>query len=183
MEKIQFKYITEEGKYKCKTHKINTPKFESYKTDFKGIEFVVTKESQIMDFLDEMDKTDFMQENEIITIIDYKPFIQKKKQNKEIEILSIFSSFISNFKNKEQMYFDFVAVAAKMKDSIKNLSIKNQMNIILNALSVGYKAKTTALKELSDFRRNLDEDLSKLKTHDERLKYLNPKDKRKELSG
>jgi len=81
---------------------------------------------------------------------------------------------ISNFKNKEQMYFDFVAVAAKMKDSIKKLSIKNQMNIILNALTVGYKAQTTALKELSDFRRNLD---------DERLKYLKPKDKRKELSG
>lgn len=182
MQKIQFKYISVEGQYKCKTHKLEMPNFENYDTELKGVKFTVTKESQIMDFLDNMDKTDFMQENQIITILDYKPFIAKQKINKEVEILSIFKELISTNQNKEQIYFDFIAVATKMKHSIKRLSIDKQLNLILDALNIGYKAQSQIVKELLDYSKNLDVDLSKLKNHEEKLKYLNSKDKRKELS-
>lgn len=182
MEKIQFKYITEEGKYRCKSHKIEMPDFESYDTEFKGIKFKVTKESQIMNFLDEMDKNDFMQENNIITILDYKPCVVKKKINKEIEILSIFKDMISENQNKEQIYFDFVAVATKMRKSIKKMSVDKQLNIILDALNVGYTAQSQIVKDLLDYSRKIDEDLSKLKTHEERLNYLNSKNNMKQLS-
>ena len=182
MQKIQFKYITEEGKYKCKTHEITIPIFENYDTEFKGVKFQVTKESQIMDFLDEMDKTEFMQENDIVTILDYKPFIPKMKINKEFEILSIFKDAISANENKEQMFFDFVAVATKMRYSIKNLSIDKQLNLILNGLNIGYKAQSEVVKELLDYSKNLDKNLSELKTHDKRLNYLKSKEENKQLS-
>ena len=153
MEKIQFKYITEEGKYKCKSFNLDIPEFKDYQTDFKGVQFIVRKERQIMDFLDEMDKTNFMQENHMITILDYKPYFQKQKRNKEVEILAIFKDAISSNQNKEQLYFDFFAVATKMRHSIKNLSIEKQFNLILDGLNIGYKAQSEIVKELLDYSK------------------------------
>jgi len=43
----------------------------------------------------------------------------------------------------------------EMKDSLKGLTISKQVSIVLNTMSIGYQAQSTALKSLTEYSQNL----------------------------
>ena len=65
MEKIRIKYLPYDGStIKSKVVSIDMPKFKDEKTTSQGIFLNISKESKIMDFLDNMDKTEIMEKHE-----------------------------------------------------------------------------------------------------------------------
>lgn len=128
--KIKFKYLSYDGKIKSKIIPINMPKFKNRNGEFIDAIFPITRESQIMDFLDNMDKTELMISNEFDTILDYHIHIPRKRKSNNSYSTSTIIEELYNELDKTGMLGDFIAVADAMQDSIKNMSFKNKLNII-----------------------------------------------------
>lgn len=143
-QKIRFKYLDYRGKVKTRTFEMEVPKFEVIPaTTFNNIPVpAIPVESQIIDYLDSIDKKDFMIENEMETIIDY--FIPEKKSKVTFQDLLKLYEWTN-----PQVLVDAVVVYSKMKPKLKGLSAQKQLDLVLETLQIGYKAQTEAYKSIS----------------------------------
>ena len=143
---------------------------------------VHTKESKVCDWIDE--NINFLNIfPDMYTCINYD-ILKIKSKNKEIKIkkeistlektinskleidnsklklsLSYFLSQIKDEKLQQQLCDDVQAVYVEIKDCLKGVSVEKQVNIIFNAISVGYKASTNTLNQLSEYSKNVKERL------------------------
>ncbi len=142
------------------------------------------------DFILNMDKTKFMMENNISTIIDWEvkkvgKSLNLVKVQKEIDDVSkletkkqmnvIFDYFTRDNKSDKSIKDDMVAVYMKMFDSIYELPLSKQLDIIFSGLSVAYKSASNAYDNMSKLlKSDTVEEMSKL-INNENKKFLNEK--------
>lgn len=138
-QKIKFKALTYHGKVIFFTKEFDCPDFEVIpSTNFKGIDLPeTTVETQIIDWLDEQDKSSLMSENDLGIIIDY--WIPKKKEN-QFTILD----YLKKANLSEQMILDLMAVYKEIKPLLKGKSIKTQIQMMFSHLNIGYKSASNA---------------------------------------
>lgn len=141
--KIKFKVIKDRGRVSLMSKIMNFPNFEIIPPKlFQGIILPeISVESQIIDYLDEMDKKEFMYQNDISIIIDYWVCVPKKNKISLLEAIKM--SGVS-----EQMFFDLEAIYRKIKPTLKGKSIEKQAEMLFNCLDISYQSATNAYREI-----------------------------------
>lgn len=161
---VKFKVITYRGDVVNKTVKVDTPEFRNYTEDLtingNKFSFNVCVEDQVMDWLDNTDKSSIMVDNGWYTILDYKVPKKVVKQTKA-EKLEEFKAMIDNnfnpaFEHSTKLRDDFMVTYIKMFDKIQKLSAEQQFIIVLGTVDVAYTAQTEAYKHAIKLIRSTD---------------------------
>lgn len=125
-------------------------------------EYNVTVSEQIDESLSDLDKSGLMYEKDLQCIINWEilgygenismpTIVNKVNDAREItEQLVIASAFKRLSKDTQK---DLYAVYLSMKDSIKGLSITQQVKIVLASTSVAYQSVTTSYQYMIDLMR------------------------------
>lgn len=100
-------------------------------------------ESQVIDYLDSIDKSDIMLKYNLEMIIDYWVPKKKKKRNEVKEFIEFFKPYIT-----PDQYRPVEAIISEMKDVLfgKNKSHEQKAMEVLTVLQISYKAGIGALK-------------------------------------
>jgi hypothetical protein len=130
-----------------------------------------TIEQQILSYIDDTPSIvrNIMDEHDLYQVIDYEVVKEKKPKAKKPaiklwseksglmpEVISIFDSTCKDEKLNEQLKHDFIAVYKEMKETIGDLPIHKQIEIIFKTIGVGYMAQTEAYKKLSSKEEKTD---------------------------
>ena len=168
---IKYKCIGLRGNLFFIKKSIVCPDFEdkshSIKTNVGEFNFTESKDSQVIDWLDNQDKFDFMAKNGIHTIVDYEVVAEKEKKdkktddhqielykshgvtkNKEIKVFSLLYNALNETESehKQQLLIDFIAIYKRLKDSISPLTVEKQASIIMEASGIAYESEDTAME-------------------------------------
>lgn len=107
--------------------------------EFNGIKLPATSvESQVMNYLDEIDKRDMMIQYDFDIIIDYFP---KKKRVKKNEIEEFFKFCKIYLDRQPQLVIPFYAVISEAKDVLfgKRKSNEQKLKEVLTMISLAFK--------------------------------------------
>jgi hypothetical protein len=161
-----------------KTLQIEMPEFqektETFIVNGNKFNFTIGVESQVMDYLDSVDKRYIMDDNDWAIIIDYKLFVPKPKMSK-VDKISAFKSLVinyfnPNFEHADKLRDDVMVVYIKMYDKIKDLTPEQQFMIVLGTLDVGYAAQSEAYKHVTDMlKSDVPQSLKKLGKNQNKL--------------
>lgn len=107
---------------------------------------MVSIEEQVIDYLDNIDKRDIMVKYDVDVIIDYIPYIRKKKKNEVEE----FFKFCQSVGFDENTILRIGAVANSMRNVIfgKGYSNYRKAEILLSALNFGMKFTSEVLGKI-----------------------------------
>lgn len=121
-------------------HNITSP-------NYNGIRWESIEE-QVIDYLDDIDKRDIMIKYDIDVIIDYYPYIRKKKKNEIDE----FFKFCQNVGFDEDTILRIGAVANSMRNVIfgKGYSNYKKAEILLSSLKFGMEFTSKILDKIMD---------------------------------
>jgi hypothetical protein len=176
--KIKFKALSFGGNMVNKTLQIEMPEFqektETFIVNGNKFNFTIGVESQVLDYLDSVDKRYIMDDNDWAIIIDYKLFVPKPKMSK-VDKISAFKSLVinyfnPNFEHADKLRDDVMVVYIKMYDKIKDLTPEQQFMIVLGTLDVGYAAQSEAYKHVTDMlKSDVPQSLKKLGKNQNKL--------------
>lgn len=161
--KVKFKAIGERGKNRQITVELDCPDFEIIKQKpfvfsslHAPINCDISVNSQVITWLDEVyDTRKFMDENDLISVLDYEVVTKKEKIDEAQLIKEVFER-VTNSKDPI-FYADFLATSIRMKHVLKGMSVGKKVATVLAAQGVGYKAATKALTDLSEYSDSLKE--------------------------
>ena len=108
--------------------------------EFDGVELPPTSvESQVMEQLDDMDKSDLMFQYDWDIILDYYPKRKKKKRNEVDEFINFCEPYLNT---NPQLVIPFRAVISESKDILfgKGKSNEQKFKEVLNLVNVSCKA-------------------------------------------
>lgn len=143
------------------------PDFESESFDgfLTGETLTISVEDKADEWVSELDKSSFMNQNDIWIINDWsitsikksdgknkkqELIVKEKKLSQEqLVILFAHTDSMANLKN------DFLAVYFEIKDTIKNLKFDKQCSIVFKALGVAQKASMNTLDNLNSYQKAL----------------------------
>lgn len=94
--------------------------------------FIFKAKDQVMQYLDNCDKTKLMLKYDIYMILDYK--ICPKFKNKS------FLEYIKQYTSDEYTVINVLATYMQMKDSLNNLSNEKKLSIVMDSLNSTFKA-------------------------------------------
>lgn len=143
-----------------------------------GEERTTTISEQIDEWVSGLDKRDFMDENDIQTIIDWgvvsyegeiKPSVDENltqiigigdlsvsiNPNKKLSKLELIKLYFIVNKTDEKIVIDFLAVYAQMEETLKGLSWQKQLSIVLRSTNVAYSSAINVYKEMGEYNVNL----------------------------
>ena len=112
-------------------------------TEFLGYKLPAQSvESQVIDYLDSIDKSEIMLKHNLEIIIDYWVPKKKKKRNEVKEFIEFFKPYIT-----PDRYRPIEAIISEMKDVLfgKNKSHEQKALEVLTVLQISYKAGVGAL--------------------------------------
>lgn len=139
--KVKFKCISRGGVRNIVIpieHNITAPYYNGVR--------MVSVEEQVIDHLDNIDKRDIMVKYDVDIIIDYCPYIRKKKKNEIEEFLK----FCQNVGFDENTILRIGAVANSMKNEIfgKGYSNYRKAEILLSSLKFGMNFTSEVLDKI-----------------------------------
>lgn len=111
-------------------------------TVFNGVELPATSiESQVIDYLDSIDKRDLMVEHDFDTILDYWPKRIRRKRDEVAEFIEYCNPYIQKF---PQFKRPFEAVISESKEVLfgKNKSNETKLKEVLNMVNIAFKASS-----------------------------------------
>lgn len=143
-QKIKFKALSYQGKVILFTKEFDCPDFKVIPANKIGdLELTETSiESQVIDWLDEQDKTDLMIEKDLGVIIDY--WIPKKNKSKLTIVDYLKSANLS-----EQLTLDLIAVYKEIKPLLKGKSIETQIKILFSHINIAYQSSSAAYQRIT----------------------------------
>lgn len=145
--KVKFTGISHRGKYNTKTKQLNCPDFQIKSTIINNIHISIDIDSQIMKWLDGLDKSFILIENDWACILDYS--IVKPKV-KDITIGDFMDYMHKNNLITELLYHDCIHCYNEIdKKILQGKSIEKQFKILLSHIDIGYKAAIKAYKNIS----------------------------------
>lgn len=152
--KVKYDALTHEGKRVKITKKYIVPDYEEIVSEFLGRRVVTTVESQIDEYISDLDKAEFMEENDLHLIFDWK-IISAKKESKELVVSKKAPNkdkqvkmFIEVWEMDEKIKLDFLAVYLKMKPSLKGLSIEKIVEVVISSMGASYQAVGAAFDRI-----------------------------------
>tara|TARA_R110000787_G_scaffold133423_4_gene245744 strand:+ start:1470 stop:1997 length:528 start_codon:yes stop_codon:yes gene_type:complete len=130
--------------YECPDFEVTENKFFLKNGESRTI--ITSVETQVDDWLCEQDKSEWMDDNDVGTIINFWQHIPKKRKKK-----ISFRQYSSNLLSGQDQGFvdDFFATYAEIFESLKGKEVQDQFVSVLNAMSVGIKAATIAYQNMS----------------------------------
>lgn len=178
---IEFDAISYSGQPVSVKKEMVCPNFEikNIKNNLPNIPFEIhiSIEEQIMDWLDNIDKSDIMYEYDLGIIINYKVIsvIDKNGIILVNEVEPDYTTILKNlFKDTPEMLFDYIAVYTEMKDVVKDLPFMDQFKIVMKGVGVAALSKIDAFKHMSDLLKSesLEEIQLKIKKYNNRKNNL-----------
>lgn len=160
--KIKFKVLFYNGEVGVIYHQFSHVKFKEI-VDIITIggverECITTFESQLDQVIEDWDKRDWMERNDIQAIYNWEiPTVKKKTATIKLTKLRVIETFLQEANFSDKMKLDFVAVYSKMRGEIKDLSPAKQISIIFSVLSVAYDASSAAYQHIVDYGKDLEE--------------------------
>lgn len=161
--KVKFKIVTYRGENRTITRTITFPDYEPIvsKLVITGIpeidESPISIEDQMIDWLDEWDKTQFMLDNDIGSILDYWIIPEEKCQSLTTveDQRDTFYVYLDLYRDQasEQVINDLSLSYERMKDSIKTFHPNKQIKIVADAVQLAYAAQSAAYKSISNIHR------------------------------
>jgi len=142
--KVTFKGITYRGKNKTKTIILMIPNFK--KTEYLSVE------NQLDNYLNDLDKSDLMEDNDFYCLIDWELKRLSKKETpleKREWIVNVFKQADSS----ETLMNDFLSIYQQIYHKIKNISSDKQFDRVIEILGFGIRHTTEVLKDLTEFQR------------------------------
>lgn len=125
-------------------------------------DYINTIESQIDEWISEIDKRDLMNSRDIAIIFNWEIISAKSETNKNIiakerkltqsELVGL---FVKMSPMSDELKTEFVAVYRELKPSIKNLKFDKQIDITFKGLNIGMKAASQAYKYISEFSKTM----------------------------
>lgn len=106
---------------------------------FAGVTLPATSiESQVIDYLDSIDKRDLMAEHDFDVILDYWPKRTRKKRDEVAEFIEYCKPYIQRF---PQLKRPFGAIISESKDVLfgKNKSNETKLKEVLNMVGISNK--------------------------------------------
>lgn len=152
--KFKIKAIDLRGKVFHLTKSFDAPDFQPIPAKkWEGLELPETSiEEQLMDWMDNQDKWQFMVDNDIAVILDYwLPQPKKKKVTFEQLIRAI------QWKSEEQL-INVLATYSKMKSVLTGIAPVKQVEIVLSALGIAYMAQGYAYERINMILKGQDPD-------------------------
>jgi len=158
--RVKFKAIGLRGEIEYKKMSFTCPDFKEivyeHTQRLKGIPLTInlntTVISQVVDWLDDMDKKQIMDENDWHAIIDYN-VIDKKVAKKKGELarvkMTAFDLAQTVIVNNEVMLNDFEVTYNRMADAVKGLPLEKQFEIVIGAMNIGMETATIAYRRIS----------------------------------
>ena len=155
--KVKFKAFTYRGKLTYFIKTFNCPDFKIIPSKtLNGLILDETSiESQIVDWLDELDKSNLIIEKDLSCIIDYSIVVKTKKLT--------FKEYLISLNLKEEILFDILLIYREIKPLLKGKTFEKQLLIIMSHLEIGYKTANVAYQNMIlMFNRNSSKDEIKL---------------------
>lgn len=167
--KIKYNVLTYEGKTTTKTVTYdNCPDFESYKGKPLILEgkqltegFDYTVEYQVDKWVEEFDKWDWMEENDVQIIFSWEVVSAKKEsknlivKEKNLTQSEMVGLWLKLSDTSEEYKANFIAVYSEMKSTIKDLKFEKQIDVTMKAMGVGIESAINVYKRLDDFDKAL----------------------------
>lgn len=97
----------------------------------------------VIDYLDRFDKRDMMAKNDWCYIMNYEVFAGIGTGGTTDMLREAFANL------DEQLLIDFDVIYERMSESIANLSERQRISIVLDAMSVAYQAAGNAYKHVA----------------------------------
>jgi len=185
----KFSVLFYNGKKGTKKQKYDCPDFEDIITPSfleKGKTLNYTAVEQADNWLSEINKKEWMEANDIQIIFDWeiisckqkviavsntevalgnaesKELVLKAKKLSNTEIVEIYvNTFIP-----EELKNDFAAVYETMKEEIKSMNYKKQINLVMAGIKVAYKSASNVYDRLEEFDKKLKEERLKNKNQE-----------------
>jgi len=158
----KYKVLLYNGKKATKKVSYECPDFEDNHYEWKGHKSVETAASQADKWLEDVDKSEWMADNDIDIIFDWeivsavkedKQLIQKEEKIDKRKVVALWAKEFSGM--EEGLQVEFEAVYSQMYEKIKNLSPSKQIAVTLRATGVALQAATTAYEHIADFTDSL----------------------------
>lgn len=150
-----------------------------------------TIEQQIDEWVNEFDKKDWMEDNDVMMIFDWKVVSAKAESALQTNLVvkpqklsqsEMVGLYVQMAPMSEELKTEFIAVYAEIKPAIEKLPFDKQIDITFKGLGVGFKAAQEAYRYLTDYQKALNQIDSKswVTTTNGRTTY--DKDKLRELA-
>lgn len=120
-------------------------------TEFNGTTFPPTSvESQVMEHLDNMDKSDLMSKSDFDIILDYYPKRKRVKRNEVNEFINFCEPYLSTY---PQLVIPFRRVISESKDVLfgKGKSNEQKFKEVLNLVDVSFKVAQGIINLINRF--------------------------------
>lgn len=130
-----------------------------------------TIEQQIDEWVNEFDKKDWMEENDVIMIFDWEVVSAKVESAPQTNLVvkpqklsqsEMVGLYVQMAPMSEELKTEFIAVYAEIKPAIEKLPFDKQIDITFKSLGVGFKAAQEAYRYLTEYQRALNVVDSKL---------------------
>lgn len=154
--KVKINGISYMGQHKSVIFEMDFPDFEVIPSKvILGYEFPETTiQSQMIDYLDEYDMTNKMEEYGFYMLMDRKLHTPKSSpkdsgdltipgSSKEKDLFILINFYTNNEEFKNDLYAAYVLIHPK----IKSFSVKTQLDMLLSHVNLGYKAVLNNLNE------------------------------------
>lgn len=127
-------------------------------TVFNGVELPATSiESQVIDYLDSIDKRDLMVEHDFDIILDYWPKVVRKKRNEISEFIAFCKPYIEQYPTLER---PFSAIISESKDVLfgKRKSNETKFKEVLNMIDIAFKVSSGTADAITNILKKYDAD-------------------------
>jgi hypothetical protein len=142
------------GRITRSSYSLKTPDFQLRKIKLKDRIFNLTENEQLQDWFDQNYDNLVVSYNNAHTdfscILEASIEFKVRRKTRKEQFTDLIRDLIP-----EKLIPDFVVCYMEMKDSLKGLTISKQVSIVLNTMSIGYQAQSTALKSLTEYSQNL----------------------------
>lgn len=136
---VEFEVINYKGEKVFHTVDFVVPVFEDYQFTFQNDVINRTKEQQIDEFIEGIDKNDLMIANEWQIIINWS-------LKSRVEKMKDFIESVNEFDDKTEQRNNFVAMYAKLYPAINDLSFEKQAQILIHSIDATYMANLQILE-------------------------------------
>jgi hypothetical protein len=181
--KIKYEALDLRGNRVFKTVTHDFPDFteqqNSLNVNGKMMDFILSVDAQCMEYLDNLDKTYLMYDNDWQGIISYS-IVKPKQKSKPVRetVVEMAGVYLSGSKNGNQLLVDFLAAYSRLYKTIKTLKAEKQFKIVIESMNIGYDTSSLAYQHAILLLKSISDPESR-----EKLKQFKEKNNGNQLSG
>jgi hypothetical protein len=135
--KVKFKAVTDRGNVVTRVLEVEHPDFteidKTFSVKVNGVNttlpFRRTVNEQVIEWLDDQDKSNLMYDNEWYCILNYEAHVPKPKVNKREAVFRLAEEAFTS----EEAKASFVLVYSRLHKNLSKLSVEDQFKVVLDS--------------------------------------------------